>query len=233
VSIFCDGCRSGKVIIERSETFSGFSNTIKSGKIIYIEPEASIYKINKEVDKDFNYEENIEKAVIKNIEESAKRNKINVSVMTGAMKKEQAAGYVNSFLRLKNDIIMANTLQDNPLDRTKKYSKQTEKIFVYSPKIFPEAAVLSQIYSTPYFGFCGIFSVNAVPKSEDARQYMKRNKKTISKGKYFYFYHIIVNVENSEIIYREIRSIPTDVDNPILYTTVYDSFYSLKNTLRR
>jgi hypothetical protein len=216
-------------VIDKSENFQALSKSICNSKVMYLASEVTAYDIYKYPVENLLLEEKIQKYLHEYMQGSAQANKIKLELLD--IHNEQFRKNVFKFQKLKLDITLANTLQDNMMDR--KRTDKSQKIFVYTPKIQPDHAELSKIAGTPFFAFCGTFSVRASPKTPEANKFIRENRTMIYNGNYFYFYHMILHVESGEMVYRELRKIPAKVSENILYTTVYDSFYTLKKQLNK
>jgi hypothetical protein len=226
-------CQPGFIVTETSENLKDQKESLKGCEIIYFEPDISMYVIKKDIGEKFIDSKGVRDKVIASIGKYSKINKIKTQVLSVEEMKENSEVFINSLIKLKNNIDFANVSQDNPLNKSNSFSPVQKRIFVYSPKISPEFSFLSDKFKTPYFGIVGIFAVKSHPETKEARAFV-RTHKALGYGDYFYFYNIIANVETSEIVYREIKKIPVPYQKiHALDLAIYDSFSELNKSLNK
>lgn len=200
------GC-SNYIIIEQSEKFATsekFSETI-----ICVDPDARVYTRSGETD--VKKSEKLELFLLNEISSSIEKNQLNIDVRV--LDEESTGAYYNKLLGLKNDLILANNYQDTPLNFGRRPPENSiqKKVFVYPPLISHDFSGFSQEFGTPYFSFLGVY---------------QKNGKTM-------LYHLIVNTETSETIYRELKSYESSkAHKKIVAQMVFDSFAMLKKELK-
>jgi hypothetical protein len=116
--------------------------------------------------------------------------------------------YFNSLLPLKSELL--ETLFERDME-VNKSSTQTGKVFQKSifaepPKIAPDYSHLSKTYGTPYFSWYGIMSSDS----------------------YSVIAFVIVNVETTEVVAREIIFTQRKLNKRNLPPLMYDSFKNIK-----
>lgn len=227
------GCsKKGYVIVEKSEAFDKEKRNIKASDIYYFEPTVASYYIRKSVDNQFLVAEKHKITIGEALKKTGRRSGFRVQMLTSETIRNNYSQDSEELLQLRRSILNATALQDNPINSGRKVSDnyKQRKIFVTPPRFASEFSHLSGNYS-PYFGLTGVFAVDAEPSSREARDFMSRHK-SIRYGQYYYFYHMVVNVETSEIIYREVKQIPYKFSSQYLNVILTDSYALLKENLK-
>lgn len=226
------GCEKGFVIVERSESFSNSKNELKNANIFYFEPSVTSYYIRKEVENQFLKADQLKTYVSQELTKAGRKNGIKVNLLDSKTSRDQYVSSNEELLQLKKAILNATALQENAINSGRKVSGdyKQRKVFVANPRIAAEFSHLSKDFS-PYFGMTGIFAVDSEPNSREAREFVS-NHKAIRYGQYYYFYHMIINIETSEIVYREIKQVPFKISKNYLGPIIYDSYATLKQNLK-
>ena len=203
--VFLFGCSSDFIMIERSENFA------KSGKIqkiICIDPQVRIIADDETVDLEKTEKLN---ALLQNeIRKNARRNNLNLEIQT--LNAQSGADYYHDLLALKKDLLQANNYQNTPLNATFgfPYNAIQRKVFVYPPLISHNFVNYSQKFGTPYFSYIGL--------------YQKKNQVLL--------YHLIVNTETAETVYRELKRVNGKVNSTKTAQIIYDSFAMVNQELK-
>ena len=229
------GCSSGAISIEKSEGFQMRKKDLKSATIHYFEPDFEYYEAIDIPRKAFIESEKLKVFARNQMMKSAKKNRIKAVFLSDEKEISESAAWLEEFLPLHDEIRQITGLQDNPINNgaLRHGGKNLQqKIFTYPPRLFPEHAHLASKLKSPYVGLCGIFAVNANPKSREAKDFV-RNHRQLKEGKYFIFYHIIVNLEYAEIEYSEFKLAPVLPRPKFLEPIVYDSFFMLNQNLKK
>jgi hypothetical protein len=226
------GCDKGFVIVERSESFSNSKHELKNANIYYFEPSVTSYYIRKEVENQFLKADQFKTYVGQELSKAGRKNGIKVNLLDNRTLQNDYVSYNEELLLLKKAILNATALQENAINSGRKVSGdyKQRKVFVANPRISAEFSHLSKNFS-PYFGMTGIFAVDSEPSSREAREFVSRHK-AIRYGQYYYFYHMIVNIETSEMVYREIKQVPSTLSKKYLDPIIYDSYATLKQNLK-
>jgi len=235
LSILCyiTAC-SGNLFIEKSPNHTQEAHKIY--KLVSIEPNFTLIDNRKSSYKSYNKsmvgEKNFGEILFKN----AQKNGIRLQVVDANQLTDSLADdYFNHLLPLKQQILNANFLQNVTFDGKRfpigevftNFINVERQTFVNTPSLPSNYSFLAEIYHTPYFAVHGLVSV------------IKANKvqwlwlllfppvgihKAFVPDVYTYYYAVVVNVESSEILYREIRSLNDLANNSNLNAIIYDSF---------
>jgi len=205
ISVLFNSC-SNLLLIESSESFITKNN---AKKIICIDPRFYFeeYALNYDLIEINNITHNLKKDILS----FSKKNKVNVELLD--LNNKTTNNYYEDLLKLKNNMLEVNFNQRTPLnyDNTVETNKIQQKVFVYPPKIAHEFNSLSKIYGTPYFSFIGIYFV---------------------KGK-IVLYHVVVNTDEAETVYREYRSIDKKLNKDVIAQMIYDSYTMLAKQIKK
>ena len=194
------------IIIERSENFVDMEGS--DYKFICIDPNTKVF--DKQDELDIPATEKLNEYLKKEILASARRNKINIRVLS--LDDQSDEGYYNNLLPLKKELILANNYQNTPLNFDLRADNNViqKKVFVYPPLISHEFVSLSQKFGTSYFSYIGLYC----------------------KNRDILFYHLIVNTETAETVYRELKKVGGNAKNrKIIAQMVHDSIAMLKKEI--
>lgn len=221
----------GYIKIEKSENFIKNKKAIAKNEIYFFPPETRSIRAVNAFETNYDRSAKLKELHRKHLLSAAQKNGIKAVYLDQKTGAESPEAYINIVLKLKNRILSANNLQDHPLNNTgRSMSTVVQGVFVVPPTIGPEYASLSKVLGTPYVGISGIIDVYAKPVDREVSK--KVRAASLDWGKYFYVYHIIVNIESGEIIYREIKQMPHKANSALISSALYDSFYYLKKNLK-
>lgn len=148
--------------------------------------------------------------VKKGILKAARNNEIDLALLD--FNENSTPDYYNRLIRLKKNMLAVNLNKGSPFDLTvnAETNKIQKKVLVYPPQVSFEFNTLSKDYGTPYFSYVGIYSY-------------KRE---------LVLYHIVVDTDLSETVYRELKVIHTkSTSEAIIGQMIYDSYVLLKKEL--
>ncbi len=203
--LFLCGCSSDFILIERTENFA---KNRKIEKIICIDPQVRLLSDNDGID--LAQTEKLSNLLKKEIRKNASRNNLNVEIQS--LNEQAGAPYYHDLLALKKDLLQANNYQNTPLNFNFGFNGNgiRRKVFVFPPLISHDFVNYSQKFGTPYFSYIGLY------------QYKKR----------MLLYHLIVNTETAETVYRELKSIDRKMNSTTMAQVVYDSFAMINRELK-
>ena len=198
------GCKNA-LLIDRNE--SSLQDKPSALKIICIDPR--VYFDDEEENYDLNQLRSVTAELRAYIVKFSRRNKIQLELFN--LDEKATASYYYNLLNLKRNMLAANFNQSSPLDLTSHYKTNEiqKKVFVYAPKILYDFNSLSKEYGTPYFSYMGIYVM------EDR----------------LVLYHIVVNTDLGETIYRERKIVRSALKKSTLSQMVYDSYALLRKEL--
>ena len=232
--LFLSSCSySIKSIVEKSESLVGESKKINQQPIFYLEPEIDLFNISSTYTNNYLLTEQINNTLNIEIKRRAKHYKIkilqpnmfNFSNLTNIEKTK--------YLSLKRRILVANRIQDNPLNYIERKTDKpfVQQVFTTDPFIGYDYADLAKTLGTEMVGIIGVYSFDI--KNKDKTLIQDIYSKYGFKNKCFIQYHYIVNLITGNIIYTEFRLVDKKLTPTYLYTTIYDSFYLLKKNLKQ
>lgn len=200
------GCKNS-MLVEKNESL--LQSDFKQMKVVCIDPR---FYYNHE-EENYNLERlgNLTSGIKKDIEFSARKNHIELNLFD--LSNLSSDSY-QDLLPLKQNLLEANFNQSSPIDNnTWKYRKKDiqQKVFVYPPKISYEFGSLSQKYGTPLFSYLGVYYV----------------------GENMVLYHVVVNTDRGETIYRENRIVKGKVNSGKIAQMIYDSYAILAKELKK
>lgn len=196
------------MVVEASNSFYGQGKSIQ--KIISINPEFQVVSSNTSGEKLVELSALKQAEFFQQLQENARKFKIELVIFDPSLPENSPSDYFNDLLPLKEAVMQNMRLQEVESDKhPKKSSKMRNPPYRKFRKTFQlptRFSHLTQKYGTPYFALHGLISAKY-------------------KGNQLLYYTIWVNVESSEIIYREIRVLPNKARPLILNTIIYDSFH--------
>ncbi|MBL4716246.1 MAG: hypothetical protein JKX95_06380 [Bacteroidia bacterium] len=220
-----------RVALEKSEAR-------KITRMVSIEPDFDQIDIRKQPEvrylKSDRKEKNLSRILIKN----AKRSKIELTVIDANDLTPTELDYFNHLASLKMEVLQKSLHQNTPIDPNaggafnKNWLTPKKSYFNYPPIISPEYSKLAQKYKTPYFSFQGVYSFI---KPVKGKLFMCCFFPPIGLASFFkpdittYFYHVIVNVKSSQVVYRELRRINDSAKPDHISGIIYDSFKIFKS----
>ena len=227
---------SGSLHIEKSTAYLEEVNEIK--KIVTIEPNFENLDIRQpkliRLIEQKDYEARFNKLLIANSE----KNNIQLLLIDAQSLDAKDNNYFNHLLPLKQHILSTNFNQDVLYKSKTNVSlfKPKSHFFEETPQISSEYSWLANEYKTPYFAIHGLVSAAKQPKARWfwlllfpplAMNYL------LSENTDIYYYMIVVNVQNSQIIYREVRHVQASLSSENLNAMLYDSFKVLKKNRKK
>lgn len=200
------GCRNA-LLIEQSE--NSLENKSETLKIVNIDPRFFYEDESKNVN--LRRTKAITDHIRKDVARFSRRNGIDL-ILYNPKDNPDPANY-HSLLALKQNLLAANSIERTAMEfRTALTENQIKKkVFVYAPKVLPEFDALATTFGTPYFSYLGIYSADKELK----------------------LYHLVVNVESGETIYREKKLVRSRVNAGKIDQMIYDSFAMLKKELTK
>lgn len=227
IIVFMSCSTFNKLFIEKDPNLIAGKNT-KIQKIVSIMP--SVYIIDPKQKKSY---KKLKKTINKldmfeaSLKENAKKNKIELQVVSANSLNSNDVDFFNILKPLRDQIIYANIYQNAELS-TKgikgSYFKAPTSFFKTLPRISPDYNKLIDKYKTKYFSVNGIFSIDGRFKASNFFNLLFFPPYSFNTNAETYYYTIIVDVEKSEVVYREIRGIDEMVFRANLDGILYDSF---------
>lgn len=229
------GCKSA-LLVERSPEHEYEAGKIK--KVISLDPEYVHVDLRKGDDVNLLRSEAREEMFTKALVKNADKAGIELVLIQKEDLGADDLDYFNVIAPLKQQIMIANTLQDVSLGRTKggNYMRPPSKEFRDVPIFTSEYSDLPQKYGTPYFAVHGLMSIvdkRRIPwgwwftiPPIAAIKMAKPNALT-------YYYTAVVNVETSEVIYREVRYVNRGANVDVVDPMIYDSFRILEKPVKK
>jgi len=188
------------------------SQQLKSkGKLVVIDPEVRTLRYSKPARRYvYDYEASARRTdhLRSRMKEAGRLVDLDIDIVRFDSLQANDAYKINDFRALEREMYQTLSLY-RPSKLRLKYSNQSNspRRYIISPlpQLRPEYTTLSKAYGTPYFMIVGAVEFRK-----------KRENSTYTV--------IIADVERSEIIYQEVRSIPHRLNGDIVSTVVYDSF---------
>ncbi len=205
-SIF-SGCVS-VVKVQKSEDYIKDKSSVK--KVICIAPELVYFKGSNLSAIDFKKTFDYQSFLFKRLEKySSKAANFKFEIYHPLYSDTLGADYFNSLLPLKSELLETLFERDinvNNPQYIRSLNTVQKSVFAEPPKISPEYAYLSSIYGTPYFSWYGIVTSNGLSVVT----------------------FVIVNVETTEVVVREIIFANKRINKRNLPPLIYDSFTLIK-----
>ena len=178
-------------------------------KVICIYPQIKIFTDHNFETLDYVQTTSLEDFFLKNIKKYGSAGGFEFVVYDPSDSSMIDSKFYNELIPLKNDIIQAVLMRDNPLNNSYSHVDHNsiqKSVFADPIRIAPAFSYLSAKYDTPYFNWYILLS---------------------SKGKTITL-HLIVNVETSEFVYYEQKKISRKVNKKNIIPLIYDSFKMIK-----
>lgn len=228
-------CKSA-LLIERSEAHRKEARQID--KIISIDPQFMLVDTRKGADNFYLRSEQKDAYFNQTLIKSAKKAGIELITVNKEDLSATDLDYFNYLAPLKKQIMISNTIQDVAVKRKrgrsgsgKNWIKPSSKEFKQVPIFSSEFSELADKYGTPYFAVHGVSSAvykRRIPWGTlilipplGAVLMARPNAET------FYF-TAVVNVNTSEVVYREVRYVNRSSLKDVIDPMVYDSFRVLR-----
>lgn len=210
ITLSCTACTSGEVIVEASPYLNKKGKIIE--KVISINPEFQVVSAKKSGTKLVKISGIKQAEFIQQLEYNAKKFNIEFLVYDPSLERNtiETQNYFNDLLPLKEAVIQNMRFQDistgrHPRKRSRLFNPPYHE-FHKTFQLPTHFSSLSKKYGTPYFALHGVIAA------------------TSGKSQMLY-YTVWINVESSEIVYREIRIIENKPRPLFLNAIIYDSFH--------
>ena len=237
VLVFCcmsQSCTSGELIIEEKSEFYQSHGYIR--KIVSIDPEFLLLDQRRKVE-DFVMDTEDREAEFKDyLVENAEKNGIDLQVFSPNTLKAEQIEYYNSLLPLKKQVLFALSTQQTKIEKRKNKGdsfkiKPTRNFFDNNLEIDLTYGNLAEDFGTPYFSLNGVISIKKRKRSKwiwvvllppvGINSLLRNSAETL-------YYHVVVDVSKSEIVYAELRTFHDALSSVGLKSMIFDS-YSLLN----
>lgn len=207
--LLLQGCSGGITLIHKSENLR---NTLsRKDRIVMVEPEMLMYTAYQDVKVDLIQGDQFKNRYLKSMRKMALKNDIEIDIRSVNTGQAQDAEYFNDLLRIRQEIISANSTQAFPSNNSfRSMAGVQQNVFTTPLVLKPEMARYAKQYGTRFFGTSGF----------------------VSDGSSTYSYMIIVDVLEGEVVYREIKQIPKKITREVFNYTLYNSFFLLKQNIR-
>jgi len=228
-------CGGGLMLLEKNQQLDNHKESIK--KIVSLSPEFSKYKIGRE-ELTISHSEKFGKRLSHNIKKIGKKTGLEIVIFDDHELSAGDVDYFNDIIRLKNAIRSAISLQSVVESKQKgKFFKRRfstiakPKVVVWeeAPVISSEFSYMAEKYGTPYFSVQGVIALKypnslaiswLIPPLGLLSEMQNRHAT--------YYYNIVVNVETTEVIYREFRIMYNNARQSNIDPIIYDSFKMLR-----
>ena len=233
--LMATSCKSA-LLVERSPEHK--YEAAKIEKIISLDPEYRHWDARKGDDANLLKSEEREEMFSKALVRNAKKAGIELVLIQKEELGPNDLDYFNIVAPLKQQIMIANTLQDVSLGRTKggNYLKPPSKEFKDTPIFTSEYSDLAKKYGTPYFAVHGLFSIVDKRKVPWGWWFTIPPIAAIKMAKpnaLTYYYTAVVNIETSEVLYREVRFVNRGAIVDVVEPMIYDSFRILEKPVKK
>lgn len=206
-------------------------------KIVCIEPDFLWVNQNRPVGETILHTEAQEESYQALLKQSAFVHGVKLTVAAPNTLKDDQVDYFNKLLPLKKQVLFANANQKAYVDdyepvTTKNGDEAVFGKFENELEFDSGFGNLAKLYGTRYFSINGFVSViDADEKKKGSTGFMSSD--FLSPAEYqtykesksnTLFYHVLVDVKRSEILYREIRFFEENYDTELLRNVLYYSF---------
>lgn len=225
----CGGKRTATVFIQNEKKYYDLAPDIK--KIIAIEPEFLWVDQKEEIEQVVLDSENLSAQFQQKLVSNAAVNGIELEIWAPNTLERKDVVYFNQLLPLKTAILTANSLQELESEKYKSsgYFAFTLIKAAYRQELEfdPDFESLAKKYGTPYFSLNALLTYpKTIPLKSSSSRPGPRPVKVRPETLY---YHVLVDVVRSEIIYREVRLYPKSLDIKSLQDILEHSYKMLKN----
>lgn len=240
ILLLLSSCRMGYVEVEKSIAFA--SENFRSKKVICVNPEIDSYKMGgstvvtaKQVSKAK------KNSYRKSIKKMGKKNGIDFEIISAEQLNQNDTDYFNVILRLKSEILESLSLQKPVLSDEENKLKGLKKLFNPKPKIIhtkwevspiisSEYSYLAEKYGTPYFNIQGVFHLKQAQTNIALLMILPLALvDLIQNYDHCVFYNILIDVEKSEIVFRELRISERRARKGVISPMLYESYYMMTN----
>lgn len=229
-ALLLQSCAGGAVLVESEKQFSQNPPQIK--KIISIQPDFLSIDQRKKVEDVVLDSEELEAEFQKHLIQSAEKNGIELEILAPNTLKSNQIDYFNTLLPLKEKVLFANSRQEVSIDtyknaRQKNKLKALRGIYEYDLEFDLDFVGLAEKYGTPYFSINGMISIRKRKANRWVWLFLfppSAINSFLRGGYENIYYHVLVDVNRSEILYRELRSFEDPLTSGTLKAMLYDSF---------
>ena len=204
-------------------------------KMVSIDPNFMVVDVRKSAESAYlrsdQFEDNLNVLLIKN----ADRFDIDMKLIDSDKLGINNLNYFNDLMPLRQQVMHANFTQAVPYDEKASKGRGDGSAFKVAINYFEQPPLISSSYShlsedfgTPFFAVHGVYSQI---EAHGIRDYVLLFilpplgiVELLRQSSTTYFYHIVVNVETGETIYREIREADSRAGKDNLDAMIYDSF---------
>lgn len=196
------------VKIQKSEEYIKQKNDVK--KIVCISPDIVCFEGSGLATINYTKTLDYQKFVVNKLKKYGKKaGSFDYVIFHPIISDSLSTDYFNNLLPLKSELL--ETLFGRDIDINNQYSvgmvnMVQKSVFAEAPKISPEYSHLSKIYGTPYFSWYGV----------------------ISGSKFSLLAMVVVNVETTEVMVRELIFSTSKLNKRNLPPLIYDSFKLIK-----
>ncbi len=204
-------CR-GALRIDRSRDFNAKQNEL--AKIICLDPDFELLTTTGKRKTKHHHKRITAKEIQLNniLFRNAKKNHITLQIIDTKRMTTNDDTYFHHLAPLKREILQTSFLQKFTNKKGRTPTKQVFNTHENAPAIDSKYSYLAAQYATPYFAVQGI-TIHRKPKNG-----------FFSPQVDTYYYTIIADVIQAEIVYREVRRVDAPVSDANLNALIYDSF---------
>lgn len=229
-ALLLQSCAGGAILVESEEQFSQSPPQIK--KIVSIQPDFLSIDKRKKVEDVVLDSEELEATFQKYLVQSAEKNGIELEILAPNTLKSNQIDYFNTLLPLKEKVLFANSRQNVSINtyknaRAKNKIKALRGIYKYDLEFDLDFVGLEKKYGTPYFSINGMISIRKRSANRWVWLFLfppSAINSFLRGGYENIYYHVLVDVNRSEILYRELRSFDDPLTESTLKSMLYDSF---------
>lgn len=213
--------------IDRSRDFNAKQNNVE--KIVCLDPDFELLtttgkrKIERQHKRASAKEIQLNNILFRN----AKKNDIALQIIDTERMQTDDDTYFHHLAPLKREILQASFLQKFTNKKGRTPVKQVFNIHENAPAIDSKYSYLAAQYDTPYFAVQGI-TMHRKPKN--GKLMLLVTAPPLGIASFFspevdtYYYTIIADVVQAEIVYREVRKVDAPASDTNLNALIYDSF---------
>ncbi|MCI4670300.1 MAG: hypothetical protein MRZ79_19340 [Bacteroidia bacterium] len=213
-------CSSGELFVEKSIRHPKESSKIT--KVVSIDPQFEVIDQREEAEERYLAAANREDQFNEILKENAKMNEVELQIIDSDNLSSSDLVYFNELMPLRKQIWNANWFQDVAVMGVTYGSNYVPNTGEFRRGLVMDAQFsnLSKAYNTPYFALNGVIA--SVVKRKGLGTILGKPKSKML------YYFILVNVESSEVLYREVRSLNKPASKLNLHSITYDSFRILR-----
>ena len=236
--LFClilllNGCTSGFMLIERSERLPEESSSLKAGNILFLEPEARQVEIVNSIHSNTGASAKLQQQFEQYLLRSARKNNLQIQIRSIENLAANDLHRYSQLMALRTHVLQANSQQGHSPDRNSRLFSDglQERLMASSPQLFPEFSGLQGITGTPYVAFSGWTNIDSREITQEGRARVSDSFSEAGHNSIFYL--DVVNLETSQVIYRELKRVEGPANKSVFFTSLYDSFFLFRKHLGR